>query len=165
MGRYTSLADCRRLFSTRGDEIDNDDVNAVIEKAEFDVDSGLAPMYDVPFSDAVKHPKGVPPKIRWLSAELVVCILHSRLYDQGEINETDYGGRCYARVNKQIADLVNCEAGLVYLDGTIVPRIGKCPQDAPTSANGAPISNTLGDPVIFTLEDPIDTTRTYYGGP
>ncbi len=165
MGRYCSLADSRRLFPVRGDEISNDDVNANIEKAEYDVDSGLAPMYDVPFDDAVKHPKGVPPKIRWLSTDLVVCILHSRLYDQGEINETDYGSRCYSRVNKQIADLVNCEAGLVYTDGTIVPRIGKCPQDAPTSANGAPLSNTPPPDAVFSLEDPVDVNRTYYGGP
>ena len=56
MGRYCSLGDCRKLFPIRGDELSDPEVNAMIEKSEFDIDSGLAPMYDVPFDDAVKHP-------------------------------------------------------------------------------------------------------------
>ena len=165
MGRYCKPEDCRKLFPIGADTLTDKEVNAMIEKSEYDIDGGLAPMYDVPFSDAAKHPKGVPPKIRWLSAELVTCIAHSRLYDQGEINETNFGTGCYSRVNKQIADLLNCEAGLVYTDGTIVARIGRCPEDAPTSGDGAPLSNTLGDDAMFTLQDPTDPNRTYYGGP
>ena len=165
MGRYCLKGDCKKLFPIRADELDDTEVDAMIEKSEYDIDSALSPMYNVPFDNAVKHPKGIPPKIRWLSAELVVCIAHSRLYDQGQINETDYGTGCYSRVNKQISDLLNCEAGLVYTDGTIVSRTGKCPEDAPTSGNGGPLSNTLNDDAIFSLQDPIDSNRTYYGGP
>ena len=163
MGRYCSKNDALSLTTMRESEIE--DVPSNIEKAETDIDTALGAMYAVPFDNITIHPKGVPPKVRWLSAELTACILHTKNYDQGEINQTDHGRNCYDRVMAQIRALVNCEAALYYTDGTEVARIGKCPEDSPGHGQtGAPISNTLGQDAIFGLNDIVDKNRVRRGG-
>ncbi len=162
MGRYCSKDDALSLTTMRDSEVG--DVETNIEKAEADIDSALGSMYDTPFDDLTAHPLGIPPKVRWLCAELTACILHTKNYDQGEINETDHGRTCYDRVFAQVRALVTCNAQLVYTDGTEVKRIGKCPEDSPgDGTTGAPLSNTLGQDAIFSLNNITDKNRKYYG--
>jgi len=139
----------------KSDEIKDAAVITLISKAMADIDAGLATMYDVPFNDVAVHPKGIPEKIRWITAEKAVCIAHFKLYDSGEKIETNYGRNCHDRIETQLSNLRKCLSGLTYSDGSPVPRIGDCPDDSP--GPGASVitikSNTQNDPYIFDLND------------
>lgn len=162
---YCNPDDVRVICSMKSDEISDVHIASICGKAKADIDSGIGSMYRVPFDDAVLHPRGVPEKIRWLCAELAKCIIHSREYDDGEPNETTTTASCFRRVDEQISALINCEYGLTYPDNTIVPRIGKCPDNSPSpSSMYAPImSNTIRDDAIFTLEDITDNEKDTCG--
>ena len=139
-------------------ELDNSSLNTMIGKAMTDVNSGLQEMYEVPFNDVAIHPKGIPEKVRWLTAEIAKCIAMEALYDDGEPNETNVTSGCFRRTAAQIQALIDCEAGLTYLDNTPVPRIGDCPDDSPGGGQGyVPVmSNTINDDAVFSLDDIVD---------
>ena len=154
---YCQDEDVRSIMPLKKSVVSQTRLLSIIAKAQADVDAGLAPMYNIPFTDVATHPLGVPEKVRWLVAEKAKCIVYTKEYDQKRPNESDYGSNCHTRVEAQLKRLRDCQESLTYPDvhGTPVPRIGKCPPDAPgPGSDYVPIlSNTLGDDVIFTLED------------
>ena len=156
---YCKKEDVKALTTFKRGEISDPQVESIIGKAKADIDASLSTMYNTPFDNVAVHPKGVPEKIRWLTAEKAACIIHFREYDEGEPNQTDYGKNCHDRVEAQLKQLRECAAGLIYPDGTEVPRIGDCPQNSPGSGTAyVPImSNTINDAAIFSLDDITDT--------
>ena len=152
---YCTAIDVRAIMLLQKSELDDPTLTTIIAKAQSDIDSELATMYDVPFNDVAVHPD-IPEKIRWITAEMAKCIAHNKVYDDGEPNETDSGDICYVRVQAQLKRLRICEAGLVYHDGSPVPRIGDCPEDSPGPENqggGGVLTNTINDDAIFSLDD------------
>lgn len=156
---YCDVTDVRSIMTIKRSQLDDETLKTIIFDAMSHIDSGLASMYKTPFN-LPPHPH-VPEKIRWITATLAKCISHNREYDQGEPNETDVGKNCYDRIEQQLEDLRNCAAGLVYHDGTTVPRTGVCPDDSPDPGDDyIPIlSNTINDRAIFSLRDIKDRYR------
>ena len=163
---YCSADDVRSLVQAASKKsiISDSELLTNISKAQADVDSGLSTMYDVPFSNITTHPKGIPEKIRWLTAEKAGCIVHTKIYDEGQPNQTDAGKTCHDRVEAQLDRIRRCLEGLTYTDGSNVPRIGDCPDDSPGSGSDyVPImSNTINDRYIFDTYDIKDTEYYEY---
>lgn len=163
---YCNSNDVRVICAIQKSEVSDEQISSIIGKAMADIDSGIGSMYNVPFNDVVKHPKGIPEKIRWMTAELAKCIIQSREYDESEPNQIGTTQSCYARVNAQISALIKCDASLTYPDNTPVPRIGDCPDDSPSGEQGyIPVmSNTINDDAIFTLDDITDSETDHCAG-
>jgi phage gp36-like protein len=114
MGDYTKPNDMRRLYSKIDTaDLETEDLEFFVLKAESEINGKLAIMYSVPISPA-------PQLLRQLSTELAIVYVLEQFFTSEQRSENDWIGLRKKAVLQMLQDIVDGNMALIDESGGVI---------------------------------------------